>query len=84
MDATGALGRLHGFDQKYATIEKMLSRLFDWADRHPKHFKWYGMINFGDTLTWWRDEDESLKYKEYCIKHSLNLKSKFTAFILKL
>lgn len=56
-DATGALGRLYPVDPKYATEEKMLERLFDWADRQPRNFKWYGIFNFGDTLTWWRDEN---------------------------
>ncbi len=65
MDATGALGRLFPVDAKYATEEKMLERLFDWAERHPRNFKWYGMLNFGNTLTWWRNEDEQggQKYK---------------------
>ena len=57
MDATGALGRLFPSDPKYATAERILDRLFDWADRQPKNFKWYGMLNFGDTLTWWRNDD---------------------------
>ncbi len=56
-DATGALGRLFPVDAKYATEEKMLSRLFDWAARQPKNFKWYGMLDFGDTLTWYRKDD---------------------------
>jgi len=62
MDATGALGRLYPVDQKYATAESMLEKLFDWAARQPKQFKWYGMLNFGDTLTWWRTEDDELTY----------------------
>ena len=65
IDATGVLGRLYPEDQKYATEERMLERLFDWAARQPKNFKWYGMLNFGDTLTWWRDEDEAQKYKDF-------------------
>ncbi len=57
IDATGALGRLYPADPKYATEERMLDRLFDWAERQPRNFKWYGMFNFGDTLTWWREDD---------------------------
>ncbi len=57
VDATGALGRLFPVDSKYATQEKMLERLFDWAERQPRNYKWYGMLNFGDTLTWMRQDD---------------------------
>ncbi len=64
IDATGALGRLYPSDPKYATAERMLDRLFDWAERHPRQFKWYGMLDFGDVLTWWRSEDEDQKYPE--------------------
>ncbi len=62
VDATGTLGRLFPVDHKYATQERVLEGLFDWADRHPRHFKWYGMLDFGDTLTWWRDSDEDGHY----------------------
>jgi hypothetical protein len=66
IDATGALGRLSPVDNEYfATEEKMLSRLFDWGARQPRDFKWYGMVNFGDTLTWWRNEDEQNDYGSY-------------------
>ncbi|MBI4358116.1 MAG: glycoside hydrolase family 127 protein [Candidatus Omnitrophica bacterium] len=58
VDATGALGRLLPADPKYGTLEKMLERLFNWAERQPRNFKWYGMLDFGDTLTWWRNEEE--------------------------
>lgn len=57
VDATGALGRLFPVDSKYATEEKMLERLFNWAERQPRNYKWYGMLNFGDTLTWMRHDD---------------------------
>lgn len=64
MDATGALGRLYPVDARYGTEEKMLERLFDWAARQPRDFKWYGMLHFGDTLTWMRDQDEDQKYAD--------------------
>ncbi len=64
-DATGALGRLFPADKRYQKQELMLEELFDWADRHPKYFQWYGMINFGDTLTWWRSKDEEKDYGEF-------------------
>ena len=65
IDATGALGRLQPVEQKYATEEKMLARLFDWADRQPRLFEWYGMLNFGDTLTWWRNADDEKEGQKY-------------------
>ena len=56
VDATGALGRLAASDRRFGEHEAMLESLFDWAARMPQLFKWYGMLNFGDTLTWWRKE----------------------------
>lgn len=64
VDATGALGRLYPYDEKYGGQEKILERIFDWAQRHPKMFKWYGMLDFGDTLTWFRGEDDSKTYSQ--------------------
>ena len=65
VDATGALGRLFPVDSRYAREEKILENLFDWADRHPRNFNWYGMLNFGDTLTWWRNEDDENHYDDF-------------------
>ncbi|OGW82213.1 MAG: hypothetical protein A3G33_10835 [Omnitrophica bacterium RIFCSPLOWO2_12_FULL_44_17] len=65
VDATGALGRLFPAAPQYATEEKMLEKLFDWAARQQRDFKWYGMLNFGDTLSWWRNEDEEQWYGDY-------------------
>jgi len=65
VDATGALGRLFPVDSRYATEEKMLEKLFNWAERHPRLLQWYGMLNFGDTLTWWRHKDEENVYGQY-------------------
>jgi hypothetical protein len=64
IDATGAAGRLYPVTQANATAEKMLEKLFDWADRQPKNFQWFGMLNFGDTLTWWHDQDDERAYPE--------------------
>ena len=64
IDATGAVGRLYPVTQANATAEKMLDKLFDWADRQPRNFQWYGMLNFGDTLTWWRDQDDEKTYPQ--------------------
>lgn len=46
----------------FQQYEEALERLFGWADRQKKAFRWYGMLNFGDTLSWYRQEgydDES-------------------------
>lgn len=65
VDATGVLGRLFPADKRYARMEGILEGLFDWAARHPKTFQWYGMIDYGDTQTWWRNGDESKTYTEW-------------------
>lgn len=62
--ALGALldestGRIH-----FSQYEQAIERLFDWADRQKKTFKWYGMIDFGDTLSWYRDRDSDNEYGE--------------------
>lgn len=62
VDASGALGRLYPEDSRYQKQEKMLEDLFGWADRHPRYAGWYGMLNFGDTLTWWRAHDDEKQY----------------------
>lgn len=59
MEATGVFGALFPVTPKYRSQEKMLDGLFEWANRQPKDFKWYGMLNFGDTLTWWQPEFNS-------------------------
>lgn len=64
IDATGAAGRLYPVTKANATAEKILDKLFDWADRQPQNFQWYGMLDFGDTLTWWRDQDDEKKYSQ--------------------
>lgn len=65
VDATGVLGRLYPEDSRYQKQEKMLGDLFAWADRHPRMSGWYGMVNFGDTLTEWRDRDETREYGDF-------------------
>lgn len=62
VDATGALGRLYPAEPKYAREEKALDHLFDWAERQPRNYQWYGMLHFGDTLTAYRSEDASRRY----------------------
>lgn len=60
---TGAVGDLYPVSEKYASQEKVLERLFDWAARHPKDYKWYGMLDFGDTQSWFRKEDGDRWYE---------------------
>lgn len=48
--------------QKY---EDGIERLFDWGDRQKKTFRWYGMLDFGDTLSWYRNADPDNKYDEW-------------------
>ncbi|MDA9101203.1 glycoside hydrolase family 127 protein, partial [Omnitrophica bacterium] len=54
ISATGAYGALHPGSGKTKGLESIIRGLFGWASRHPIIEQWYGMLNFGDTLTWWR------------------------------
>lgn len=65
VEATGVLGRLYPVERRYGAQEKILEDLFDWADRMPRMFQWYGMLNFGDTLSWFRNQDEENQYTEW-------------------
>ena len=49
----------------FKDAEKFLSDLFDWGARQIKNFKWYGMIDFGDTLSWYRKEAYDESYDEW-------------------
>ncbi len=42
--------------------EMMLDRLFAWAERQPRTYDWYGMLNYGDTLDWYRNRDDDKSY----------------------
>ena len=53
-----ALGWLHPNDRAMRFEEGILERLFDWAVRQRDAFHWYGMLDYGDTLTWHRDHDD--------------------------
>ncbi|MFH0896369.1 MAG: hypothetical protein V2A54_18205, partial [Bacteroidota bacterium] len=70
LDATRALGALSDFSKGSAyfnNYETALEKLFDWADRQKKTFKWYGMLDFGDTLSWYRQNgyDDDDQYDEW-------------------
>ncbi len=56
--ASLAAGRLRAYDPELAeSLERAAERLFDWAARQVQDFEWYGMIDFGDTLSWYREKD---------------------------
>jgi len=59
------LGRLWPYDKRLGQTEEFLSRLFDWGDRQIRNFGWYGMIDFGDTLSWYRKEAYDKSYDEW-------------------
>ncbi|MDP3703346.1 MAG: glycoside hydrolase family 127 protein, partial [Candidatus Omnitrophota bacterium] len=45
--------------------DTMLEQLFDWAQRQPKRSGWYGMLNYGDTLAWYRNRDDNQSYDSW-------------------
>jgi len=59
---TKVLGRIYPADSRFSQAEEFLSRLFDWGARQIENFGWYGMVDFGDTLSWHRDSDEDNSY----------------------
>lgn len=64
---TKALGAVSDYSKGLAYFQKYedsLEHLFDWADRQKKTFKWYGMLDFGDTLSWYRQEGYDESYDE--------------------
>jgi len=49
------LGGVREYDPEvFYEAEASLNDIFDWAYRQPKIFNWYGMLDFGDTLSWYR------------------------------
>ena len=63
--ATKVLGRIWPFDKRLGAGEECLSRLFDWGARQIENFAWYGMVDFGDTMSWYRQEDDDNTYTEW-------------------
>lgn len=45
--------------------EQSLEWLFDWANRQKIDFRWYGMLDFGDTLSWYREDAYDKSYDEW-------------------
>ena len=62
---TKAMGKLLPFDSRLGSAENFLSRLFDWGNRQIKDFKWYGMVDFGDTLSVYRKDSYDKSYDEW-------------------
>jgi len=62
---TRILGKVWPYDNSLAREEDFLSRLFDWGNRQIADFAWYGMVNFGDTLSWYRKEAYDKSYDEW-------------------
>jgi len=48
----------------FQQYEAVLERLFNWGDRQKKTFKWYGIFDFGDTLSWYRQDAYDKSYDE--------------------
>ncbi len=48
---TVAIGKIAPANQRTLLMEKSIEALFAWTTRHINDNKWYGMINFGDTLS---------------------------------
>lgn len=64
--ATSALGSFAPYDpQRSPDAEGLLEGLFGWAERQPRHFNWYGMLDFGDTLSWYRRDAYDKSYGEW-------------------
>ena len=45
--------------------DQLLERLLDWAARQQVQSAWYGMLNFGDTLSWHRKEADDKSYDHW-------------------
>lgn len=62
---TKVLGNIRAYDKRLKPAELFLSRLFDWGARQIERFHWYGMIDFGDTLTWYRKDAYDKSYDDW-------------------
>jgi len=65
ISATRVLGKIWPYDNRLAKEEDFLSRLFDWCNRQIADFNWFGMVDFGDTLSWYRKEAYDKSYDEW-------------------
>ncbi len=62
---TVALGKLANYDGRLAPAEETLEKLFTWGERQKQNFNWYGMLDFGDTLSWYRKEAYDKSYDDW-------------------
>lgn len=66
MQATDVLGTVGPPQlERFSQAELMLDQLFGWAERHPKSFEWYGMLDYGDTRLWYRKEAYDKSYDDW-------------------
>ena len=61
---TVAIGKVSAYDSRLNTSEVALEKLFDWGKRQQDNFNWYGMVDFGDTLSWYRKDAYDKSYDE--------------------
>jgi len=52
---TVALGKIKSYDQRLKLAEQSVDMMFDWAQRQINTSKWYGMIDYGDTISAYDD-----------------------------
>ncbi|MDD4899719.1 MAG: hypothetical protein PHG68_03900 [Candidatus Omnitrophica bacterium] len=62
---TVALGRLGAYDSRMAPAEDTLENLFLWGKNQKERFNWYGMLDYGDTLSWYRKEAYDKSYDDW-------------------
>ncbi len=62
---TKVLGRIHSYDKRLGPGEDFLSSIFDWGAKQVENFHWYGMIDFGDTLSWYRRDAYDRSYDDW-------------------
>jgi len=66
LQATNAWGEIGPTQSdRFKEGEQMVEDLFSWAERQPANFAWYGMLNYGDTLTWYRKEAYDKSYDDW-------------------
>lgn len=63
--AAGALASYAEGINYFKKYEDCIERMFNWASRQIKDFKWYGMIDFGDTLSWYRQDAYDKSYDQW-------------------
>ncbi|MBL7069001.1 MAG: hypothetical protein ISS34_04015 [Candidatus Omnitrophica bacterium] len=63
--ATKVLGKVREYDNRIKPAEEFLERIFNWSLRQCDAFDWYGMIDFGDTLSWYRKDGYDKSYSDW-------------------